>query len=145
MAGVLSAAQRLILGARSIAPSLYMPRYVPLALVVLATTLCVVISVLLRYQLMEGDHWVGACVAEPEQLACQLRGMLGWLVHFRVLALGALGCALLAFVIPGVWGKRLALPALLLSLPALVLYSASLGACALVLALLRLVRTPQQA
>jgi len=59
------------------------------------------------------------------------------------MAWAALACAVLAFVLPGVWGKRLAVPALLLGLPALVLYSASLAVFAVVLALLRWVRAPQ--
>lgn len=122
-----------------------MPRYVPLVVMLLAAALCLAASLVLRYQLMENDRWVGLCVAEPERLGCQLRAVLGWLIHFRVLALAALGCAVLAFVIPGVWGKRLAVPALLLSLLALVLYSASLAVFAVVLALLRLVRAPQAA
>lgn len=120
-----------------------MPRYLPTTVLLIAVALCLVLSVVLRYQLMENDRWVGLCVAEPERLGCQLRAWLGWLIHFRGLALAALGCALLAFVVPGVWGKRLALPGLLLGLPALVLYSAGLGAFAVVLALLRLVRAPR--
>lgn len=120
-----------------------MQRYVPLALVIIVATLCLAGSLLLRYSLMESDRWVGVCVAEPQRLGCQLRAVVGWLVHFRVLAWGSLLCAVLAFVWPGVWGKRLAVPALLLGLPALVLYSASLGVFAVVLALLRWVRAPQ--
>ena len=69
-----------------------------------------------------------------------MRAGLGWLIHFRVLAWAALGTALLAFVLPGRIGRLLALPALLLGLLALVLYSASLAVFAVVLAGLRLVR-----
>lgn len=123
----------------------FMPRYLPLVLVLIAAALCLAASLVLRYQLMENERWVGLCVAEPERLGCELRALLGWLIHFRVLALSALGCALLAFVVPGVWGKRLAAPALLLGLPALVLYSASLAVFAVVLALLRLVRASRAA
>lgn len=120
-----------------------MSRYLPLTALLIAAALCLALSFALRYQLMEGAQWVGLCVDAPQQLACQVRASLGWLVHFRVLAWTSLMCAVLAFVLPGVWGKRLAVPALLLGLPALVLYSASLGVFAVVLALLRWVRAPQ--
>lgn len=117
-----------------------MPRYLPTTALLIAAALCLALSFALRYQLMEGAQWVGLCVDAPQQLACQVRAGLGWLIHLRVLAWAALLCALLAFVLPGTWGKRLAVPALLLGLPALVLYSASLGVFAVVLALLRWVR-----
>ncbi len=142
---MLSAARRLILRSHFLVPSFYMPRYLPLALVLIAAALSLAASLLLRYQLMENELWVGVCVAEPQRLSCEVRALFGWLIHFRVLSLGALGCALLAFVLPGVWGQRLAVPALLLGLPALVLYSASLAVFAVVLALLRLVRGPKTA
>ena len=122
-----------------------MSRYLSSTALLIAAALCLALSVALRYQLMEGAQWVGLCVDAPQQLACQVRAGLGWLIHFRVLAWGALLCALLAFGLPGAWGKRLAVPALLLGLPALVLYSASLGVFAVVLALLRWVRAPQTA
>lgn len=120
-----------------------MSRYLSSTALLIAAALCLALSVALRYQLMEGAQWVGLCVDAPQQLACQVRAGLGWLIHFRVLAWGALICALLAFGLPGAWGKRLAVPALLLGLPALVLYSASLGVFAVVLALLRWVRAPR--
>jgi hypothetical protein len=122
-----------------------MSRYLPLTAVLIAAALCLALSFALRYQLMEGAQWVGLCVDAPQQLACQVRASLGWLIHFRVLAWASLICAVLAFVLPGALGKRLAVPALLLGLPALVLYSASLGVFAVVLALLRWVRAPQTA
>jgi len=122
-----------------------MSRYLSSTALLIAAALCLALSVALRYQLMEGAQWVGLCVDAPQQLACQVRASLGWLIHFRVLALASLVCAVLAFVLPGAWGKRLAVPALLLGLPALVLYSASLGVFAVVLALLRWVRAPQTA
>lgn len=120
-----------------------MSRYLPLTALLTAAVVCLALSFALRYQLMEGAQWVGQCADAPQQLACQVRASLGWLIHLRVLAWASLLCALLAFVLPGVWGKRLAVPALLLGLPALVLYSASLGVFAVVLALLRWVRAPQ--
>lgn len=122
-----------------------MPRYLPWITLAIASAACLALSFALRYQLMEGDQWVGLCVEAPEQLACAVRAKLGWLIHFGVLAWGSLLLALLAFAVPGAWGRRLAAPALLLALPAPVLYSASLGVFAVVLALLRLVREPQQA
>ncbi|MFZ3154349.1 hypothetical protein [Pseudomonas sp.] len=122
-----------------------MSRYLPLTALLIAAALCLALSLALRYQLMEGAQWVGLCVDAPQQLACLVRTSLGWLIHFRVLAWAALLCAVFAFVLPGVWGKRLAVPALLLGLPALVLYSASLAVLAVVLALLRWVRAPRTA
>jgi hypothetical protein len=122
-----------------------MSRYLPLTALLIAAALCLAMSFALRYQLMEGAQWVGLCVDAPQQLACQVRASLGWLIHFRVLAWAALIIAVLAFVLPGAWGKRLAVSALLLALPALVLYSASLAVFAVVLALLRWVRAPQTA
>ncbi|WP_339412065.1 hypothetical protein [Pseudomonas sp. EA_35y_Pfl2_R5] len=122
-----------------------MSRYLPLTALLIAAVLCLALSFALRYQLMEGAQWVGLCVEDPQQLACQVRASLGWLIHFRVLAWAALIIAVLAFVLPGAWGKRLAVLALLLGLPALVLYSASLAVFAVVLALLRWVRAPQTA
>ncbi|HLA30033.1 MAG TPA: hypothetical protein VJ047_03275 [Pseudomonas sp.] len=119
-----------------------MSRYLPWITLTIAAAACLALSFALRYQLMESDRWVGLCVEAPEQLACEVRAQLGWLIHFGVLAWGSLLSALLAFALPGAWGRRLAAPALLLALPALVLYSASLGVFALVLALLRLVREP---
>ncbi|MDF3196438.1 hypothetical protein [Pseudomonas sp. 1928-m] len=122
-----------------------MSRYLPLIALLIAAALCLALSFVLRYQLMEGAQWVGLCVDAPQQLACQVRASLGWLIHFRILAWAALIIAVLAFVLPGAWSKRLAVPALLLALPALVLYSASLAVFAVVLALLRWVRAPQTA
>ena len=122
-----------------------MPRYLPWVALLITAVVCLALSFALRYQLMENDRWVGLCVAAPERLGCELRALLGWLIHLRILAWAALILAVLGFVLPGVWGARLAAPALLLSLPALVLYSASLAVFAVVLALLRLVRAPRTA
>ena len=52
---------------------------------------------------------------------------------------------LLGFLLPGRKGSLLAVLALLFALPALVLYTASLAVFALVIAALRLVRTPRPA
>ncbi len=122
-----------------------MPRRSSIVALVIASLACVVASYALRYLLMEGDQWVGRCVDDPGLLACQVRGTLRWMIHLRIIAWAALGCALLAFVLPGVWGWRLAVPGLLLGVPALALYTASLAVFAVVLALLRLVRAPAAA
>lgn len=122
-----------------------MPRRLSVVVLAIAAVLCVIASYGLRYLLMEGDQWVGRCVEDPANLACQVRATLGWMVHLRIIAWIALGCAMLAFVLPGAWGWRLAVPGLLLGLPALALYTASLAVFAVVLALLRLVRAPTPA
>lgn len=122
-----------------------MPRRLPWILLLTAAVLCLVASYALRYGLLEGAEWVGVCVDTPEVLACQVRAGMGWLIHHRLIAWGALLSAVVAFLLPGSWGWRLAVPALLLALPALVLYSASLAVFAVVLALLRLVRAPRPA
>jgi hypothetical protein len=114
-----------------------MPRRISIVALVIAALVCVIASYALRYLLMEGDQWVGRCVEDPGLLACQVRATLGWMIHLRVIAWAALGCAL-----PGVWGWRLAVPGLLLGLPALALYTASLAVFAVVISLLRLVRAP---
>ncbi|MCY1287247.1 hypothetical protein D9M70_362350 [compost metagenome] len=89
---------------------------------------------------MEDGRWVGLCADGAQRWECQLRSGLGLLIHFRVIAWGALLAALLAFFVPGRAGWGLAVLALFLALPALVLYSASLAVFALVLAALRAVR-----
>ncbi len=117
-----------------------MSRHLPLLVLLLILPLWLVASYGVRFYLMEDGQWVGLCVDEAARWECQMRAGLGWLIHFRVLAWAALGTALLAFVLPGRIGRLLALPALLLGLLALVLYSASLAVFAVVLAGLRLVR-----
>lgn len=117
-----------------------MSRHLPLLILLLILPLWLVASYGVRFYLMEDGQWVGLCVDEAARWECQMRAGLGWLIHFRVLAWAALGTALLAFVLPGRIGRLLALPALLLGLLALVLYSASLAVFAVVLAGLRLVR-----
>lgn len=115
-------------------------RPLPLIILLMILPLWLVASYGVRFYLMEDGQWVGLCVDEAARWECQMRAGLGWLIHFRVLAWAALGTALLAFVLPGRIGRLLALPALLLGLLALVLYSASLAVFAVVLAGLRLVR-----
>ncbi|MBU1329072.1 MAG: hypothetical protein KJ884_05245 [Gammaproteobacteria bacterium] len=120
-----------------------MSRRLSLILLSVAVALCLAASYGLRYGLMEEDRWVGLCVTDPSTLACQVRATFGWLIHLRVLAWTALVLAVLAFVLPGRFGRALAVPALLVSLPAMVLYTASMAVFAVVLALLRLVRAPR--
>lgn len=117
-----------------------MSRYLPLLALLLVLPLWLAASYGVRFALMEDSQWVGLCVDEAARWECQARAGLGWLIHFRVIAWSALAVALLAFVMPARSGRALAVLALLLGLPALVLYSASLAVFAVVLAGLRLVR-----
>ena len=94
----------------------------------------------LRFGLMEDGRWVGICVEQTARWECQVRSVLGLVIHFRVIAWTALLLSVLAFFPPGRSGWLLAALALLCAIPALILYSASLAAFALVLAGLRLVR-----
>jgi hypothetical protein len=98
-----------------------------------------------RFALMEDGQWVGLCVEQAQRWECQARAGLGYLIHFRVIAWAALVAALAGFCLPGQAGRLLAGLGLLLGIPALVLYSASLAVFALVLAGLRLVRAPRAA
>lgn len=117
-----------------------MSRHLPLLILLLILPLWLAASYGVRFALMEDSQWVGLCVDEAARWECQARAGLGWLIHFRVIAWSALAVALLAFVMPARSGRVLAVLALLLGLPALVLYSASLAVFAVVLAGLRLVR-----
>jgi hypothetical protein len=94
----------------------------------------------LRYGLMEDARWVGWCAEDPGRWACQVRAGLGLSIHFGVIAWSGLLLAVLGFVLPGRLGRVLALLALLPGIAALVLYTASLGVFAVLLAGLRLVR-----
>jgi len=114
-----------------------------LILLLIAVSFCLAASYGLRFALIEDEQWLGLCVEAPQRWACEVRAGLGWLIHFQVLAWAALAAVLLAFVLPGRWGWRLAVPALLLGVSTLVLYGASLAVFAVVLALLRLVRAPR--
>lgn len=120
-----------------------MSRHVPLIALLLALLLWLAASYGVRFALMEDSQWVGLCVDEAARWECQVRSSLGLLIHFRVIAWTALALAVLGFVIPGRFGWATALLALIVGLPALVLYSASLAVFALVLAGLRLVRAPR--
>lgn len=113
----------------------------PLILLLLALPLWLVASYGVRYGLMEDSQWVGTCVTEAVRWECQLRANLGWLIHFRVLGWTALVVSAISFCVRGRVGVALAVLALVLGLPALALYNASLAVFAVVIAGLRLVRT----
>lgn len=98
----------------------------------------------LRYGLMEDGRWVGLCADEAALWECGVRSQLGWAIHFGVFGKLALGLSLLAFFVPRQAGWWLAALAMLVTLPALVLYNAGLAVFAVVLAGLRLVRAPSR-
>ena len=122
-----------------------MKRYLPFIFLFALVAIVLTVSLMLRTQLMEDDRWVGLCVSEPDQWGCQLRATLGWLIHFGYIAYSALAVAVLGFIWRGRLGKVIAGLGLLISVLALVLYSASLGVVAAVLALLRVVRADKTA
>ena len=111
-------------------------------LVLLLIALSFALSYGLRFGLMEEGQWVGICSDQPLRWECQLRATLGLLIHWRVMAWLALGLSLVALWLPHGKGRILAALALFCAIPALFLYSASLAVFALVLAALRLVRSP---
>ena len=113
-----------------------------LLLLVVLIALCLAGSYGLRFVLMEDARWVGLCMEQAARWECQLRSVLGWLIHFRVIAWLALALALPGFFIAHKSGAVLAVLALCCAIAALILYSASLAVFALVLAALRLVRRP---
>ncbi|EPJ87125.1 MULTISPECIES: hypothetical protein [Pseudomonas] len=121
-----------------------MPRRLPLILLLIALPIWLGASYGVRYLLMEDAQWVGICANEALQWECQLRSGLGWMIHFGIISWSALAVSLVAFFLRGIAGWRLAVLALLLGIAALVLYSASLGVFAVVIAGLRLVRAPKQ-
>jgi hypothetical protein len=117
-----------------------MSRRLPLLVLFIVLPLWLAASYGLRYALMEDAQWVGICADEALRWECQLRSGLGLLIHFRLIAWASLIAAVVAFFWPGSKGWRLAFLAVLLGIPALVLYSASLAVFAVVIAGLRLVR-----
>lgn len=117
-----------------------MPRAIAVSGVLIALALWLAASYGLRYALMEDARWVGLCTVPDEFWQCQVRSMLGLAIHFKIIAWAALGCGVLAQVLAGRVGRLLAVLALVLGIPALVLYTASLAVFAVVLGGLRLVR-----
>ncbi|MDE1164070.1 MAG: hypothetical protein PW845_01510 [Pseudomonas sp.] len=117
-----------------------MSRRTSLVLLLVLLALSLLASYSLRYGLMEDAKWVGLCSDEASRWECQLRSGLGWLIHFRYIAFAALTSSVVAFFVRGCFGWWLAALALVIGVPALVLYSASLGVFAVVIAGLRLVR-----
>ena len=112
----------------------------PPILLLILLSLWLAASYGLRFALMEDSRWIGLCVDEALRWECQLRAGLGLMIHFRILAWCALIPALVGLFLPGRAGRWLGLLALILGIPALVLYTAALAVFALVIAGLRLVR-----
>lgn len=119
-------------------------RSLPAALLVLFLGLWLAASYGVRYGLMEDGQWVGLCTVPAAYWQCEVRSLLGLGIHHQVMAWSGLGLALLAQFVPARVGWWLAVLALVLAVPALVLYTASIAVFALVLAGLRLVRRAQQ-
>ncbi|MBA1205301.1 hypothetical protein G7009_26695 [Pseudomonas capeferrum] len=117
-----------------------MNRTLPLIALVIFLSLWLAASYGVRYGLMEDSQWVGLCSGQAQLWQCQVRSLLGLAIHFGVIAWSALVLAVLAQVLPGRAGWRVAVAALVIGVPALVLYTASTAVFAVVLAGLRLVR-----
>ena len=117
-----------------------MSRRWPLMLLLIALPLWLAASYGVRYSLMEDAKWVAICVNDALDWQCQMRSGLGLTIHFGILAWAALVSSIVAFCVPGRAGWGLAVLALLIGIPALVLYSANLAVFAVVIAGLRLVR-----
>ncbi|WP_397449251.1 hypothetical protein [Pseudomonas sp. NA-150] len=117
-----------------------MSRRLPLILLLIALPLWLAASYGLRYSLMEDAKWVGICANDALDWQCQMRSGLGWMIHFGTIAWAALLTSVIAFCVPGRGGWGLAVLALLIGIPALVLYSANMAVFAVVIAGLRLVR-----
>lgn len=117
-----------------------MSRWWPVVTLLLFLPVWLAASYGVRFGLMEDGQWVGLCAVPGEHWQCQARSLLGLWIHFQVIGWVALGLALLCQVLPGRLGWWGAVLALVAGVPALVLYTASLGVFAVVLAGLRLVR-----
>ncbi len=97
-----------------------------------------------RYGVMENAHWVEVCDGKNIVAMCDVRATLGRMIHFRVLAWAALACAIPAFFIEGVIGRRLAWLGLFVTAPALVLYTVTPAVFSGLISALRLVREERQ-
>lgn len=120
-----------------------MSRRLPLIVLLIVLPLWLAASYGLRFSLMEDARWVGICTNEAVNWECQMRSNLGLMIHFGAIAWAALVTSIIAFCVSGRVGWWLAVFAVLLGIPALVLYSASLAVFAVVIAGLRLVRAPR--
>lgn len=112
----------------------------PLVTAVLGTLCWLAACYALRYLLMENTRWVELCDGASTDGWCRIRSGLGLVIHFQVLPVIALALALPAFVLRDRPGRALAWAGLLVSLPALALYTVTPAVFSLLLSLLRLVR-----
>lgn len=94
-----------------------------------------------RFYLMENTHWVEVCDGKTPIALCDVRSMIGVVIHLKVLAALALIFSVPAFFIGGRGGRVLAWAGLFLTAPALALYTVTLAVFALLIAALRLVRS----
>lgn len=108
--------------------------------IMLALVACLIGSYAVRHGLMEEGRWVGRCAGGEGPWPCAVRTGLGWMIHHQVLAWTALGLALWAQVLRGALGRGVGVVAVLVGIPAMVLYTASLAVFAIVLGALRGVR-----
>jgi hypothetical protein len=92
----------------------------------------------IRFGLMEVEPEADPCLAAPAGLMCRGRSALGLAIHFQAFGIAALLLAALAWLVPTPRRPWAASAALLVALPALVLYNVRFGAPATVLALLAL-------
>jgi hypothetical protein len=122
-----------------------MSRRLPLIVLLVVLPLWLAASYGVRYWLMEDARWVGICANEALDWQCEARSSLGLMIHYGSMGWAALITSVVAFCVPGRAGWAVAVLAMLLGIPALALYSASLAVFAVVIAGLRLVRAnPQQ-
>jgi hypothetical protein len=92
----------------------------------------------IRFGLMEVEPAADPCLGAPDGLLCRGRAALGLTIHFQAFGITALAMAALAWLVPAPRRSWLATAALLVALPALVLYNVRFGAPAAVVALLAL-------
>lgn len=97
-----------------------------------------------RFQVMENSHWVAVCDGKSAIAMCDVRALLGRIIHLRALVWIALLCAIPAFFIRGVIGRKLAWIGLFATAPALVLYTVTPAVFSALIAALRLVRNEHQ-
>ncbi|MBA1288826.1 hypothetical protein [Pseudomonas japonica] len=114
------------------------PRY-KLCGVLLLLAAWIAVAYGVRYGLMENTAWVGACAADPAQIACQAKAGMGLMIHWNVLPLAGLVLALGGWLLRGARGQLVALMGLVFALPGLVLYTTSLAGVVVMLAALRCV------